>query len=68
MNIYLFNPKTGAFLGKDFVDEAPMEQEVFVSPPDATHIVPPSAKQGQQLVFNVAEQRWYIRRRPENRG
>jgi len=68
VNIYLFNPETGAFLGKDFVDEELMGLGAFMAPSDATQIVPPSVKHGQLLVFNSAGQRWYIRRRPENKG
>ena len=68
MKIYLFNPETGVYLGEDFSDEAMMERGAFVVPPDATHIAPPSAERGQLSVFNAAEQRWYIRRRPENKG
>ena len=68
MKIYLFNPETGVYLGEDFADEAPMRRGAFVVPPDATHIAPPATGHGERLVFNVAEQRWYIRQRPKTRG
>jgi hypothetical protein len=68
MKIYLFNPETGVYLGEDFADEAPMRRGAFVVPPDATHIAPPATGHGERLVFNAAEQRWYIRQRPKTRG
>lgn len=61
MKIYLFNPETGAYLGEDFADEAPMQRGVFVMPPDATTIAPPAVVYGQVPVFSVAENQWEIR-------
>lgn len=64
-NIYLLNFETGASLEKGFVDESPAGHRAFLAPPDAAHVVRPAAKRGQRLIFSSAEQRWYIRRRPE---
>ena len=61
MKIYLFNPETGAYLGEDFADEAPMKRGEYLVPPDATTIAPPAAWCGQVPVFSVAENRWEIR-------
>jgi hypothetical protein len=61
MKIYLFNPETGAYLGEDFADEAPMKRGEYLVPPDATTIAPPAVGSGQVPVFSVAENRWEIR-------
>jgi hypothetical protein len=61
MKIYLFNPETGAYLGEDFADDAPMKRGEFVIPPDATTIAPPQVGHGRIPVFNAAEQRWEVR-------
>lgn len=61
MKIYLFNPETGAYLGEDFADEAPMKRGEFVIPSDATTIAPPRVEHGERLVFNAGNQRWEVR-------
>ncbi len=61
MKIYLFNPETGAYLGEDFADEAPMTRGECVMPPDATTIAPPPFRRGEVPVFRVAENQWEIR-------
>ncbi len=66
MKIYLFNPETGAYLGEDFADEAPMKRGAFAIPSDATTIAPPQAESGQVLVFNAARQEWELHRRQSN--
>ncbi len=63
MKIYLFNPESGAYLGEDFADEAPMERGERIVPQDATTIVPPPVENGQVLIFNAEEQRWDVRQR-----
>lgn len=61
MKIYRFNPESGAFLGEDFADEAPMERGKCILPPDATTIAPPRVEQGEIPIFNAIENRWEIR-------
>ena len=66
MKIYLFNPETGACLGEDFADEAAMKRGEYVIPPDATTIAPTEVEPGQMLFFDVREQRWEVRSRPDS--
>ncbi|HEY6873854.1 MAG TPA: hypothetical protein VI298_14110 [Geobacteraceae bacterium] len=61
MKIYLFNPETGAYLGEDFADEAPMGRGECVMPSGATAIAPPPFKGGEVPVFRAEENRWEIR-------
>ena len=61
MKIYLFNPETGAYLGEDFADEAPMKRGDFVLPPGATTIAPPEGGRGHLLVFDAVAQCWEVR-------
>jgi hypothetical protein len=68
MKMYLFNPESGIYLGKDIANETPMGRSAFAVPPTATTIAPPSIEYGEMLVFNLAAQRWYIRQRPAKRG
>jgi hypothetical protein len=68
MKMSLFNTENGIYPGGDFVKEVPMGRRAFALPPTATTIVPPLVEYGEMLVFNLAAQRWYIRRRPENKG
>jgi hypothetical protein len=63
MKIYLFNPETGAYLGEDFADEAPMQRDEFVMPPGATTIAPPEGGRGHIIVFDVDAQCWEVRSR-----
>lgn len=64
MKIYLFNPDTGAYLGEDFADEAPMRRGEFVIPPDATSVAPQEVGQGEFPVFDPAARRWERRPKP----
>lgn len=61
MKIYLFNPETGVYMGKDFAYEAPTKQGGYIIPPGATTIAPPEVAQGLILVFNSAKERWEVR-------
>ena len=62
MKIYLFNPKSGIYMGEDFADEDPKKRGSFLIPSDATPIAPPTYGPGETPVFNIREQRWEIRR------
>jgi hypothetical protein len=67
MKIYLFNFETGAYLGEDFADEAPLKRGEYSIPDDATMIPPPQVEPGQMPFFNVREQRWEVRTIPSLR-
>ena len=60
MKIYLFNPETGVYLGKDFAYEAPTKQGGYIIPPGATTIAPPDVAHGLILVFNFDKERWEV--------
>ncbi|MRR05966.1 MAG: hypothetical protein EG828_03330 [Deltaproteobacteria bacterium] len=62
--IYLFNLKTGAYLGEDFADESPWKRGEYLIPDDATLIPPPQVEPGQMPFFTIREQRWEIRNHP----
>jgi len=62
--IYLFNLETGAYLGEDFADEAPLKRGEYIIPDDATMIPPPQVEPGQMPFFIIREQRWEIRNYP----
>jgi hypothetical protein len=64
MKIYLFSHETGAYLGEDFADEAPLQSGLYLMPPDATTIPPPQVEPGQIPYFNSRQQCWEIRDRP----
>ena len=51
MNIYHFNPETGAFLGVGTADPSPLEEGVWLIPAHATAEQPPTPTEGQQAVF-----------------
>jgi hypothetical protein len=64
MKIYRFNPDTGAYLGEDFADEAPLKRGDHIIPDDATMIPPPQVERGQMPFFNIRDQHWEIRTIP----
>jgi hypothetical protein len=61
MKIYHFRLETGAYLGEDYADEAPLKRGDYMIPEDATIIPPPQVKQGQLPYFNICDQRWEVR-------
>lgn len=47
MKIYLFDPKSGIYLGEVITDEETMKQDGHVMPPDATMLAPPEVERDQ---------------------
>ena len=64
MKIYHFRLETGAYLGEDFADEAPLKRGDYIIPEDATIIPPPQVEPGQLPFFNIRDQRWEVRTIP----
>ena len=64
MKIYHFRLETGAYLGEDFADEAPLKRGDYIIPEDATTIPPPQVEPGHLPFFNIRDQLWEVRNRP----
>ncbi len=63
MEVYSYNPDTGAFVGQETADESPLEEGVYLIPANATTIAPPEAPLGVQPVWNGNE--WTLQQIPE---
>ena len=54
--VYCYNMKTGAYIGRDKIQESPREPGVFLFPKNATDIKPPEeVSEGYFLSFENGE-------------
>jgi len=51
MKIYHYSPDSRLYLGSSNADESPLEPGVYLIPAHATAIEPPSAEEGQEVVW-----------------
>lgn len=52
---YLYDPVTRIFSGSTAVQESPLEEGIYLWPPECTEAIPPTPVEGQEAVFDGQE-------------
>lgn len=60
MKLYLFNIRTGEYIGEKMANANPANPSQYLIPANATDIEPPAIEDGQIALFNMVNKTWEV--------